>query len=416
MNNSVIDIEIKESEPKEQSDNVEDNSAIDIPPLIDESEQAADDKVIFSDNDNMTAEDLTWNDENAVTAGTDKTPKSKYYIKWSNAYKEAVGIIYDKSSKPEDFKKAEQLLLSESKSGNVLAIHDLGKLYSTEKLGTKDEEKSFAYYKEALQGFMEIEPDSDYMFPNEPKYEGQIMKPVDMRSYVWYRIGKMHCYGLGTEQDYEKAFEWFLKSAQEGNKFARYSLANLYYYGNGVEKDLSQAFLWYKKSSSQGQPYASYVVAQMYSKGEYVSQSEETAQRYYKDALSGFLKIEGKEQADENLFYKIGMMYKNGLGTDVDVTKAIDYFQRSAENKWSSYQLGKLYLFGDDGVARDKFENAVLANTIFGLFANLSRCIKDDYTQKYKAVRRTVDSRLGRIIQKKKQELGLKDENTITMQ
>ena len=90
---------------------------------------------------------------------------------------------------------------------------------------------------------METEPDSDFMFPYEPKYEGQIMKPVDMRSYVWYRIGKMHCYGLGTEQDYEKAFEWFLKSAQEGNKFAQYSLANLYYYGNGVEKTCRRRFV-----------------------------------------------------------------------------------------------------------------------------------------------------------------------------
>lgn len=89
---------------------------------------------------------------------------------------------------------------------------------------------------------METEPDSDFMFPYEPKYEGQIMKPVDMRSYVWYRIGKMHCYGLGTEQDYKQAFDWFLKSATAGNKFAQYSLANLYYYENGVEKDLSQAF------------------------------------------------------------------------------------------------------------------------------------------------------------------------------
>lgn len=116
----------------------------------------------------------------------------------------------------------------------------------------KDEKKSFSFYEEAFQGFMEIEPDSDFMFPYEPKFDGQIMKPVNMRSYVWYRTGKMQCYGLGTEQNYEKAFQWFLKSAQEDNKFAQYSLANLCYYGTSVEKDLPQAFLWYQKSSSQG--------------------------------------------------------------------------------------------------------------------------------------------------------------------
>ena len=497
--------------------------------------------------------------ENTVT--TDFVAESNYYLKWSNNYKEACKLIYDKQSKLEDFQKAEQLLLTESKSGNVLAIHDLGKLHSTDKLGAKDEEKSLRYYSEALKGFLEVEPSSKKLKP-----------------YVQYRIGKMFCYGLGTEQDYEKAFEWFERSAKQKNKFAQFSLANLYYYGNGVEKDLSQAFLWYQKSSSQGQPYASYAVAQMYSKGEYVIQSEETAQRYYKDALSGFLKLESKDQADDNLYYKLGSMFKKGLGTDIDMDRAIDYFKRSAEmnnknglfeygkalligehipqdadsavkllekavklknrnaksflalelisgehldqdidkglamltecadsgdafacyklgkiyfkgdivlqdldkaekyllsaedneftqyafgklylqkgkydilkavdcfeksadkNVWSSYQLGRLYLFGAEGLEKDKtkavewltksanngneyaqnmlnnmaqFENAVLANTIFGLFANLSRCIEDDYTQKYKSVRRTVDSRLRRMIQKKRQALGIKDD------
>ena len=437
MNYPVIDVEIEEPEPTEQFAN--DDFYVDISPQFDESEQSENDKVTFSNNDDLTAEDFIWSGENAVTVDVDDAPKSKYYLKWSSSYKEACKLIYNKRSKLEDFQKAEQLLLNESGAGNVLAIQDLGKLYSTDKLGEKDEKKSFSFYEEAFQGFMEIEPDSDFMFPYEPKYKGQVMKPVDMRSYVWYRIGKMHCYGLGTEQDYEKAFEWFLKSAQEGNKFAQYSLANLYYYGNGVEKDLSQAFLWYRKSSEQGQPYAPYAVAQMYDKGEYVSQSEETAQRYYKVALSGFLELESKDQADDNLFYKIGVMYKNGLGTEIDIPKAIEYFEKSTENMWSTYQLGRLYLFGAEELEKDKekavewltksandgneyaqnmldnmaqFENTILANTIFALFANLCKCIEDDYTQKYKSVRHTVDSRLRRMIRQKKQSFGIKDEQS----
>ena len=433
MNYPVIDVEIEEPDPTEQFEN--DDFYVDISPQFDESEQSENDKVTFSNNDDLTAEDFIWSGENAVTVDVDDAPKSKYYLKWSSSYKEACKLIYNKRSKLEDFQKAEQLLLNESGAGNVLAIQDLGKLYSTDKLGEKDEKKSFSFYEEAFQGFMEIEPDSDFMFPYEPKYKGQVMKPVDMRSYVWYRIGKMHCYGLGTEQDYEKAFEWFLKSAQEGNKFAQYSLANLYYYGNGVEKDLSQAFLWYRKSSEQGQPYAPYAVAQMYDKGEYVSQSEETAQRYYKVALSGFLELESKGQADDNLYYKLGAMYKKGLGTEIDIPKAIEYFEKSAENMWSTYQLGRLYLFGAEGVEKDKekaaqwltksandgneyaqnmlddmghFENMLLRNTVMGLFVNLSRCIEDDYTQKYKSVRRTVDSRLRRMIRLKKQDMGIK--------
>ena len=431
---------ISEPEFLENSDGILENFSEEIPLQFDESEQSENDKVAFSDNDDLTAEDFIWSGENAVTVDTvDYQSQSKYYLKWSTVYKEACKIIYNKQSKLEDFQKAEQLLLNESRSGNVLAIHDLGKLYSTEKLGEKNDEKSFSFYREALHALTVIEPNADSMLPYEPRYEGLNMKSADMRSYVWYRIGKMHCYGLGTEQDYEKAFEWFLKSAQEGNKFAQYSLANLYYYGNGVEKDLSQAFLWYRKSSEQGQPYAPYAVAQMYDKGEYVSQSEETAQRYYKVALSGFLELESKGQADDNLYYKLGAMYKKGLGTEIDIPKAIEYFEKSAENMWSTYQLGRLYLFGAEGVEKDKekaaqwltksandgneyaqnmlddmghFENMLLRNTVMGLFVNISRCIEDDYTQKYKSVRRTVDSRLRRMIRQKKQSLGIKDEQS----
>lgn len=429
MNSPVVDIEIEEPELTEKTD----DDITDIPPQIDEFDNA-----IYFDNDDMAANGFSCSSKISPKE-PDDSPKSKYYLKWSNAYKEACKLIYNKQSKLEDFQKAEQLLLNESGAGNVLAIHDLGKLYSTEKIGAKDEEKSFAYYNEALQGFMEIELDSDFMFPYEPKFDGQIIKPVNMRSYVWYRIGKMHCYGLGTEQDHAQSFEWFLKSDQEGNKFAQYSLANLYYYGNGVEKDLSQAFLWYQKSASQGQPYASYAAAQMYSKGEYVAENKETAQRYYKAALSGFLELESKDQADDNLFYKIGVMYKNGLGTEIDIPKAIEYFEKSTENMWSTYQLGRLYLFGAEELEKDKekavewltksandgneyaqnmldnmaqFENTILANTIFALFANLCKCIEDDYTQKYKSVRHTVDSRLRRMIRQKKQSLGIKDEQS----
>ncbi len=404
MESTVLNFDVAEPEPILPDT---DNSDVEISPLVDESEQSA--------------EECT-----AVVETADFVSDSKYYLKWNKNYKDACKLIYNKNSKLEDFQKAEQLLLFESQNGNLLAIHDLGKLYSTDKLGEKDLEKSQRYYSESLKGFLEIEPTAS-----------------KLKSYVQYRIGKMYCYGVGTEQDYSQAFDWFLKSAKENNKFAQFSLANLYYYGNGVEKDLSQAFLWYQKSASQGQPYASYAVAQMYSKGEYVAKDDDTSQQYYKQALSGFLNLERKEQADENLFYKIGMMYKNGLGTDIDVSKAIEYFQRSAENKWSSYQLGKLYLFGADGLEKDKekavrwltksaddgneyaqklldnmeqFENAMLANTVFGLFVNLSRCIEEDYAQKYQSVRRTVDRKLKRMILKKKQELGVKEENNITMQ
>ena len=532
--------EIEGSEP---NDEYFDNTPQNMSPLFDEAEPLAEKET----------------DESAAAI--------KNYIKWNDQYKKACKLIYGKDAKLNDFKKAEQLLLSESQRGNVLAVYDLGKLYSTDKLGEKSEEISIAKYTQALQGFLQIEPNSKKLKP-----------------YVQYRIGKMFCYGLGTEQNYQKAFEWFERSAKQKNKFAQFSLANLYYYGSGVEKDLSQAFLWYQRSSSQGQPYAAYSIAQMYRYGEYVTEDNDTAQRYYKQALSGFLKIESDDMANDDLFYKLGQMFNLGLGTDSDVTKAIKYFKRSAEmnnknglfeygkvlligehipqdtdsavkllekavklknrnakrflaleyisgehleqdiekgialltecadsgdviacyrlgkiylqgeimpqnldkaerylllvadneytqyalaklhlqeekydiqkavnyfkncadkNHWASYQLGRIYLFGAKDIERDKekaiewftksanagneyaqamldniskFENDLLANTIFSLFVSLSRCIQDSYDNDRKDLQSIVDRKLMRVIRKKKMELGEKEENHMDIQ
>lgn len=535
-----VNTEIEGSEP---NDEYIDNTPQNVLPLFDEAEPLEEKET----------------DESAAAI--------KYYIKWNDQYKKACKLIYGKDAKLNDFKKAEQLLLSESQRGNVLADYDLGKLYSTDKLGERNEETSIAKYTRALQGFLQIEPNSKKLKP-----------------YVQYRIGKMFCYGLGTEQDYEKAFEWFERSAKQKNKFAQFSLANLYYYGSGIEKDLSQAFLWYQKSSSQGQPYAAYSIAQMYRYGEYVTKDNDTAQRYYQQALSGFLKIENNDMANDDLFYKLGQMFKLGLGTNSDVTKAIEYFRRSAEmnnknglfeygkalligehipqntdsavkllekavklknsnakrflaleyisgehleqdiekgialltecadsgdviasyrlgkiylqgeimfqnldkaerylllaedneyvqyalaklylqeekyeiqkavnyfgrsadkNHWASYQLGRIYLFGAAELTKDKeqaiewftksandgneyaqamldniskFENDLLANTIFSLFVSLSRCIQDSYDNDRKDLQSIVDRKLMRVIRRKKMELGEKEENHMDIQ
>ena len=320
-----------------------------LPPEPIESD--SDDEISPIDyGDNLLPDDFIFDSTNAFEVDvSDFTLPSKVTLKWSDDYKSACKILYDKNSDTKDFFKAEQILLSETNKGNALAMFELGKLYSTDKLGEKDDEKSFEFYKNSLTAFMEIEPNADFMFPYEPKYPGQQMKPKDMRSYVWYRIGKMYCYGLGTEQDYAQAFNWFEKAAVMGSKFAQFSLANLYYYGNGVEQSYEKAYEWYSRSAQQRQPYAAYAIAQMYSKGEYAEKDESQAQSYYKQALSGFLKLETDDQADDNLFYKIGRMFKLGLGTDADLQKAVDFFRQSADlnNKNGLYEYGKAMLLGE---------------------------------------------------------------------
>ena len=60
----------------------------------------------------------------------------------------------------------------------------------------------------------------------------------------------------------------------------------------------------------------------------------------------------------------------------------------------------------------DQFKNEMLADTIFSLFANLSRCIEDDYYHKFQSGRKMIDSELRKMMQQKQQALGQKQEHT----
>ncbi len=93
-----------------------------------------------------------------VNNSIENSAQNRFYIKCSDSYKEAHKLIFNKESTLEDYKKAENLLLSES--NNVLAFYDLVKLYSMEKSGLKDDKRSFEFYEKALQGFIQIEPKS----------------------------------------------------------------------------------------------------------------------------------------------------------------------------------------------------------------------------------------------------------------
>ena len=307
-----------------------------------------------------------------VDNSVENSTQNKLYIKWSDSYKEACDIIYDKKSKSEDFKKAEKMLLSES--SNILALHSLGKLYSMEESGLISNEKSFEFYEKALQGFIQIEP-----------------RAKKVKPYLQYQIGMMYFKGLGTPVNNQKAAEYFEKSAELGNQYAKRLLAFEYISGKNFEKDIDRGIPLLTEFADNGDAFACYTLGKIYL----------TEEKY-------------------------------------DIQKSIFYFEKSADkNMQASYQLGRLYFFGAEDLEKDKekaiqymnlsaeqgneyaqnfidnteqFENEILANTIFSLFVNLSRCIEDDYHKNFQSGRKMIDSKLRRVIQEKKQSLGIKNE------
>lgn len=70
-------------------------------------------------------------------------------------------------------------------------------------------------------------------------------------------IGVMYALGLGVEQDYRRAFEWYLRSAMKGHPGAQSGVGWYYEVGLGMPApDLVRAYLWYVLSAIGGDPDA----------------------------------------------------------------------------------------------------------------------------------------------------------------
>ena len=184
--------------------------------------------------------------------------------------------------------------------------------------------------------------------------------------------------------------------------------------------------------ADQGKMFAAYKLGRMYLKGDKVPQDKEKAEHYLKMA---------SDAGNEYTQYLLANLY---LTEKKNIPNAISLLESAAEkNSWASYLLGKLYLFGADGIERDvpqaiqwltqsaeggneyaqqlldnmeQRENAAFASTIFGLFVSLSRAIEDDYNKSHKKLQSKVDSKIQRMIRKHKQELGIRDDHGMTMQ
>ena len=107
----------------------------------------------------------------------------KLYIS-SFAIREARNAVKDK-----DYDRALELFSKEADKGNILAKYEIADLCRRNLC----QGNAFEIYREALNGFLEIEP------------------RTRQKAYVHYRIGRMFYDGYGTDIDYEKAFKWLKK-------------------------------------------------------------------------------------------------------------------------------------------------------------------------------------------------------------
>ena len=220
--------------------------------------------------------------------------------------------------------------------------------------------------------------------------------------YACYAAGRMYYLGIGTKQNFKKAAVYFAKASQKNVPWADYALAQMceagqcvrknkeaaqalykktleefqeqekrspdpmtqfriaemYFTGQGTEADPGKAAEWFQKAVDSGNPQAAYELAKLYSSGNGVEADAEKAQSLYQAALKGFLDSEKSRPAVWRE-YRIAGMYEKGLGTDVNVQKAIRWYKTAADNGdgHAAYHLGHIYQDGQ--IAEQDFSAAL---------------------------------------------------------
>lgn len=155
-----------------------------------------------------------------------------------------------------------------------------------------------------------------------------------------YRLGKMFLQGKDVPKNVDYALRWLEESVSEGNEFAEYLLGKTYLKGEDVEQDLIRAEDLLRKSSAQGNKYAKYTLGKSLLDGNLFMQNIPEAIK---------LITESAEKNFAPAQYLLGKLLYKGEVIPQDLKKAIEYLEKAAEQKnlYAAYLAGKILLTED---------------------------------------------------------------------
>jgi TPR repeat protein len=115
-----------------------------------------------------------------------------------------------------------------------------------------------------------------------------------------FLIGHMYANGLGVEQDYEKAMEWYLKVEDDAE--SQFAIAELFANGRGISQSYPIAAEWYAKAARNDLTYVKVALADLYASGQGVPQNDLEAMSWYLRAANSFDAARFQPGACDKLF------------------------------------------------------------------------------------------------------------------
>ena len=183
-------------------------------------------------------------------------------------------------------------------------------------------------------------------------------------------LGEMYYYGHGVEQNFETAFKWYKRSAENGNADSQNKLGYMYSKGEGTEQNFTEAVKWWKQAADQYEASAAFNLGIMYYAGGDGIEKDEKESEYWLDiaANNGYAKVDiadyfynvndfdkaikwYKSSAEEENLYaqkKLGYIYYNGKGIEQNYEEAFRWFKMAAyeDDSYAQMILSIMYNHG----------------------------------------------------------------------
>ena len=126
-------------------------------------------------------------------------------------------------------------------------------------------------------------------------------------------VAYLYFSGKGVEENKKEAFKWGMKSAEHGNAEAQCYIASCYKNGYGIKENNEKAFEWYMKAAKQGYAQAQYGLAELYL---FKNLKEEAFEWYMKAAKQGYAKAQEI----------VGCFYENGCVVEKNKKEASKWY------------------------------------------------------------------------------------------
>ena len=314
--------------------------------------------------------------------GDGVAPNDEESLKWLEAAGEKrhatalaeLGHCYEcgELGKEQDLGKAIALYKEASGKRSVRAKYEYGRCLFMGIGVERDREKAFEllgaamtigkdlfnYYKKVSQLLADMYFENDAFEANEGQFN---RLDSELNQKVLLRLGWRFRSGDGVSRDVGKAVACFKAAAERGDKTAQNSLGWMYYKGTVVKRNAKLAYEWTMKAVQNGNPYGMETLFRMYRDGDGVAQNDGEALKWLEVAARnpeeggvasselgecyeyGLLGLEKDEDKAFELYYKSsqktkcqgrynrGRCHLHGIGTPVDIPRALEWLSKAAE-------------------------------------------------------------------------------------